>query len=283
MILIIYRSQVCREIVLPNADNTDYRIFIDSKEFKLKKSFYLSLEVIAHKWSITNENGEYKIVKNQTEFEKTSLGGGDIVSIITPEKDSLRCIVVDADPVLASFEKYFIGNGLVTVGSEADNTVQCSFLNLISKHHCSLRFDGADTVLEDTSSNGTFVNHIRVGGRKVLGFGEIIDVFGLKIICFGDMIAVGSLFSKFSVSDKIEKFTLPKVSYDTAHAVSNVEMFNRSPRNFREICSETVVIEPPTVPQFSKKRSMLSVIGPIIYHGNSYGAWLRTYRVQHYA
>lgn len=26
MILIIYRSQVCREIVLPNADNTDYRI-----------------------------------------------------------------------------------------------------------------------------------------------------------------------------------------------------------------------------------------------------------------
>ena len=39
-------------------------------------------------------------------------------------------------------------------------------------------------------------------------------------------------------------------------------MFNRSPRNFREICSETVVIEPPTVPQFSKKRSMLSVIGP---------------------
>lgn len=76
------------------------------------------------------------------------------------------------------------------------------------------------------------------------------------------MIAVGSLFSKFSVSDKIEKFTLPKVSYDTAHAVSNVEMFNRSPRNFREICSETVVIEPPTVPQFSKKRSMLSVIGP---------------------
>lgn len=181
MILIIYRSQVCREIVLPNADNTDYRIFIDSKEFKLKKSFYLSLEVIAHKWSITNENGEYKIVKNQSEFEKTSLDGGDIVSIITPEKDSLRCIVVDADPVLASFEKYFIGNGLVTVGSEADNTVQCSFLNLISKHHCNLRFDGADTVLEDTSSNGTFVNHIRVGGRKVLGFGEIIDVFGLKI------------------------------------------------------------------------------------------------------
>ena len=165
MILIIYRSQVCREIVLPNADNTDYRIFIDSKEFKLKKSFYLSLEVIAHKWSITNENGEYKIVKNQSEFEKTSLGGGDIVSLITPDKDALRCIVVDAEPVLASFEKYFIGNGLVTVGSEADNTVQCSFLNLISKHHCSLRFDGADTVLEDTSSNGTFVNHIRVGGR----------------------------------------------------------------------------------------------------------------------
>lgn len=113
MILIIYRSQVCREIVLPNADNTDYRIFIDSKEFKLKKSFYLSLEVIARKWSITNENGEYKIVKNQTEFEKTSLGGGDIVSIITPEKDSLRCIVVDAIPCLHLLKSILSETGLL--------------------------------------------------------------------------------------------------------------------------------------------------------------------------
>lgn len=44
MILIIYRSQVCREIVLPNVDNTDYRIFIDSKEFKLKKVFIFLLK-----------------------------------------------------------------------------------------------------------------------------------------------------------------------------------------------------------------------------------------------
>ena len=180
MILIIYRSQVCREIVLPNADNTDYRIFIDSKEFKLKKSFYLSLEVIAHKWSITNENGEYKIVKNQKAFEKTSLVGGDIVSIITPEKDSLRCIVVDAEPVLVSFEKYFIGNGLVTVGSEADNTVQCSFLNLISKHHCSLRFDGTNTVLEATSSNGTFVNHGESADPELLPSKQVSDQYNLS-------------------------------------------------------------------------------------------------------
>lgn len=70
MILIIYRSQVCREIVLPNADNTDYRIFIDSKEFKLKKVFIFLFEVIAHKWSITNENGEYKIVKIKVNLKK---------------------------------------------------------------------------------------------------------------------------------------------------------------------------------------------------------------------
>lgn len=262
MILIIYRSQVCREIVLPNVDNTDYHIFIDSKEFKLKKSFYIYLEVIARKWSITNENDVYKIIKNQKDFEKTNLIGGDIVSIITPQKESLRCIVVDAEPALVSFEKYFIGNKLVTVGSDIDNIVQYSFLNLISKHHYNLRFDGKNTILEDTSSNGTFVNYIRVKGKKALDFGEIIDVFGLKIICFGDMIAVGSLFSEFSVSDKIKKLRFSKDSYDTAHATSNVEIFNRSPRIFREICSETVVIEPPTVPQFSKKRSMLSVIGP---------------------
>ena len=54
------------------------------------------------------------------------------------------------------------------------------------------------------------------------------------------MIAVGSLFSKFSVSDKIEKFTLPKVSYDTAHAVSNVEMFNRFAAYLSEISRRTV-------------------------------------------
>lgn len=92
MILIIYRSQVCREIVLPNADNTDYRIFIDSKEFKLKKSFYLSLEVIAHKWSITNENGEYKIVKNKLNLKKHPSAGEILFLLSLPKRiSSLHC------------------------------------------------------------------------------------------------------------------------------------------------------------------------------------------------
>lgn len=113
MILIIYRSQVCREIVLPNADNTDYRIFIDSKEFKLKKSFYLSLEVIAHKWSITNENGEYKIVKNQTEFEKTSLGGGDIVSITLPKRILFVALSLTPIPCLHLLKSILSETGLL--------------------------------------------------------------------------------------------------------------------------------------------------------------------------
>ena len=133
MILIIYRSQVCREIVLPNADNTDYRIFIDSKEFKLKKSFYLSLEVIAHKWSITNENGEYKIVKNQKAFEKTSLVEEILFLLSLPKRILFVALSLTPNPCLRHLKSILSETGLLR--SAVRLTIPCNvhFLNLISK------------------------------------------------------------------------------------------------------------------------------------------------------
>lgn len=155
-------------------------------------------------------------------------------------------------------------------------------LNLISKHHCSLRFDGADTVLEDTSSNGTFVNHIRVGGRKVLGFGEIIDVFGLKIICFGDMIAVGSLFSKFSVSDKIENSPFRKFHMILPTLFQMWKCLTVRREISERYAAKRLLLNRLQFRSF-QKAFYAKRYRPVIYHGNSYGAWLRTYRVQHYA
>lgn len=39
MIIMLFQTNAFREILLPNADNTDYKIFIDKKDFNIKKSF----------------------------------------------------------------------------------------------------------------------------------------------------------------------------------------------------------------------------------------------------
>lgn len=264
MILMIYKSEICREIVLPNTDNTDYRILLDRNVFKIQNSVYLSLEVISHKWSLISVENEYQIAKDKHLLKKAELCGGDIISVKISSGELFSCIVVDNRTSLVPFEKYIVGSSLVSVGKNPDCTMSYGFLNLVSKNHCNIYKDGQMLILEDISSNGTFVNGIRSNGRVALRFGDIIDVFGLKIICFGSMICVGSIFSEFSVSEKLEKYSVTVVPEDSNeyHITSVKKNFNRSPRIFKDICDETVAIEPPTVPQFSKKRSLMSIIGP---------------------
>ena len=38
MIIMLFQKDAFKEILLPNVDNTDYKIFIDKKDFNIKKN-----------------------------------------------------------------------------------------------------------------------------------------------------------------------------------------------------------------------------------------------------
>lgn len=263
MILMIYKSDVFKDILLPNTDNTDYQILIEKNRFNIRKEFYLSLEIINHSWYLISKS--YKVIQDNVCLDRVKMCGNQIITIKTFDDELLRIIVVDSEFSLISYEKYSLNDiTSLTVGSNITNTVVYKFINLVSKYHCVFEKRHNDWLVSDTSSNGVFINNRRISGTVKLSFGDIVEIFGLKIVYFNRIIAIGSRVGKIEVSDTLNEH-LVSINITQNTEINNehsIEYFNRSPRIFPEICDEEITIEPPSTPQFSKKRPLLSVIGP---------------------
>ena len=71
-------------------------------------------------------------------------------------------------------KEYAIGR-MATIGRQADNTIVIDS-SAVSSHHASLFNDGGFLAVEDLqSTNGTFVNGVRVS-RKILKHGDVLQV-----------------------------------------------------------------------------------------------------------
>lgn len=263
MIFMAFQKDAFKEFILPNIDNTDYRILIDKNKFGVKKSFYLRFEVINKKWSIKVDEKEYQIIHHKQTVPYVQFNGKEIISIKTVNGEIIKGLTFESELSLIAYDKYNLFNKKeVSIGKGTDNNIQYEFMNLVSKNHCKIIRENRRHILYDSSMNGVFVNNFRVNGSCVLKFGDSIEIFGLKIIYLNELIAVGSRVGEYKITEDIDKYEV-MISEEKSPIYKHTDIyFNRSPRIFPEISSEEVVIGPPSNPQFSKKRSLISTIGP---------------------
>lgn len=266
MILMIYQSENLKEFILPNINNADYNILIDKTVFIIKKSINLTLEVINNQWLVKSAPlKEYRLIYQNNICDKVSICGGEIITINANNGDSLKCIVLSGSLSLVSFKKYDLRNiDFLSIGSGENNDIRYDFNKLVSKNHCSIIRTDRKIMLNDSSANGVFVNNKRVYGRIELNYGDEIEIFGLKILCFSEIIAINSQFGGFEVTEKLPEYTVLKqnVQNSIQYSQHEIKYFNRSPRIFQNIATDLIAIEPPAAPKFSKKKSLLETIGP---------------------
>ena len=77
-----------------------------------------------------------------------------------------------------------------------------------------------------------------------------------------EVIAVSSRVGKFEALKELPVYSVYISDEQRVIPKHRERYFNRAPRIFPSICTEQVVIEPPTNPQFSKKKPLLLTIGP---------------------
>lgn len=263
MVIMMFRTNVFKEIVLPRLDNTDYRILVDKKQFELLHSFFLRLEVINRQWRINADAKAYQLIHHKETQEYVEISGGEILTVKTSDNDVIKCITFDDEISLIPFQKYdIIRCPSVTIGKAEGNAIRYEFMNLVSMNHCSIEYQAGTHVLYDTSKNGVFVNNRRIVKSCTLRFGDIIEIFGLRMVYFRDMIAVSSRTNSFKADDILPVYPVSAAENRREIPKHSERYFNRAPRIFPSVCTEQIVIEPPSAPQFSKKKSLLLTIGP---------------------
>lgn len=263
MIFYAIKSDGFKEYILPNADNTDCSVYLDQAIFSLKKSVRIRFEVVHGSWSIIASSNEYELIYHKQSVPRVMLQGRELVTIKTASDEVIKGLTFNSELKLTAFEKFSVkGMPQIRIGKDAENDIIYDFYNLVSKNHCVIVKSGRTAYVNDLSSNGVYVNNNRVRDRKAISFGDSIEVFGLRMIYLGDILALCSHTGRYTVSDSITPFTAFGRDECVDHVHHSVTFFNRAPRMFPSIASNEIVIEPPTSPQITKKKSLLMTIGP---------------------
>lgn len=79
----------------------------------------------------------------------------------------------------------------LTIGRAPENHV-CLAHALVSRHHAQIRIEHGSLILHDSSTNGTFVNGVRVHGTHPLNDGDLIHIGPFCLLLLGDQLCLDS-------------------------------------------------------------------------------------------
>lgn len=262
MILMISRTDALQEYLLPQTDGLDHEILLERSRYRLSDDVALSLEITGGQWFV-RESAAYKIEGCKKGFGRVPINGGDTLSFKTARGESFKGIAIDSEVRFRVYEKYrIIGQPMITIGADPKCDISYKFMKFVSHNHGRIVSEGGKWIIEDLSANGIFVNDTRIKKSRALEFGDEINIFGLKIVFLGGLIAVGTHYGTISVRN-IPRFERHKREKNPENRrFADKPAFRRSPRSIPVIYSDTVKIEPPPEPEFAKRKPLLMQIGP---------------------
>ena len=270
-ILSIYNAWAFYEIVLPSAANTEYTFLLDGTRFCLQKSEVISLECIYGQWYFKKFSGSCSVHSiDGKEGRSGFISDQGRYSFTTSVGEELTILFEERDNPLKAYKKYiFPRTGEVTIGLDQGNRIRYSYSffkeghNFVSRRHCVIRLEPRAAVLEDFSTNGTYINHVRADRKTELHYGDSIRIFGLNIIYLGQILAINS---PLNMETDLKEVTLSDwkvlAKRGSKSGSSDKTIFFRSPRTVPKLNTETIPIDPPPAPKEFTAPPLFMQIGP---------------------
>lgn len=268
MILSVHSTKAFQEFLLPAVNNSENSIILDNQIFSLDRDIELRMEVIENCWHfLPSEAYRIEDTVSHEEYIGITLQDGDLLTVILPGAERISIMIDETESSFSVFEKYDIqGIDKITVGRNEANDIVYNTRNLVSGEHALLRQTGAQSILEDRSANGVFVNSRRIVGSRQLEFGDCVSIFGLSMVYLGNILAVNSRNEGFRVNhEKLKRHVSEKAEdQDTGRPEKprDKKIYHRSPRQIYKIDSDTVEIEAPPQPRDLNKKPIGMLIGP---------------------
>lgn len=267
VVLSVYSKSAFKEFVLPAENNTEVTLSLERFVFQILEDIELKLEVLSGDWYFKNE--KERICINEKDYDGRALKNRDTYRLITQKNEIFAILVKIVESPFHTYKKYSLeGITEVSIGNSPKKTISYSAsyggVQIISENHARLIRQKNGWMLEDQSRNGTFVNDIRVSVNRILEFGDCINIWGLRMVYLGDVLAVDVLEEvkiDVSVLRKAEwNRKEDKAVFDTAK-VEKV-YYHRSPRNMEALDREGIEIEAPPAPGEEEETPLLMLIGP---------------------
>lgn len=282
VVLSIYSKSAFKEFVLPAVNNTEVTLLLEHSVFQIYEDIELKLEVLNGRWYFQNfqnsqdsQEKKERIHINENDYDGKPLENQDNYTFVSQYNEILAILVKIMESSFHIYTKYSLEEiSKITIGSKQRKTISYSAyyggMQIISENHAELTRQRNRWILEDQSGNGTFVNDVRVGVNRILEFGDRINIWGLRMVYLGDILAVD-----VSPEVKIDPSVLHKADLLTetsertqggGKTTTKTEKvyYHRSPRNMEALDTEKIEIESPPPPSEEEEMPLLMLIGPAL-------------------
>ncbi len=264
MIASLFNKNTMLSLTLPEKIRGQYSLISDS-------GIRVNIEGVDEKW-ILKTTKQVVIVDNKQEVDACEIKDMSIYNLKS-RKSHEKCFVF-VEPSTddrVEFKKYLFKNDVsLDIGRKSNNSIVINN-NYVSSNHAKLTFkNGKWSIVDNDSSNGTFVNGRRVKSSS-LNFGDVIYIMGTIIIVGNSMIAINNPDNSVNVNTPLLISYVPQKadSADDDFDFDDVEeeFFYRSPRFKRDIETAVFKIDAPPQNQLGEEMPIMMAIGPSMTMG----------------
>lgn len=272
MIVTLIKQDRLFTIFLPNKVMGQY--WIKDYDQHGKERSLLSIEAVSGQWVARSNKKVIILDSNKNNIAEVTLSNYLFYHLqILNEDEKVSMYVEPVTKESQSFIKIVpLKNGEYRIGRTLDSHI-CFDNNLVSSDHARLFYqDGQWRIVDRDSTNGTFVNGLRITDCN-LKFGDIIYIMGLKIIVGSSFVAVNMPENKVKLDgNNFKKLEIKKPNDiddddDESEDVDTTSYFYRSPRFKRDVQSANIKIDGPPVATEEQQTPLLLVLGPTITMG----------------
>lgn len=233
--------------------------------------------------NIKSENGKWKLISNSEFYcllnnnyvDSLDLKNYCFYSIKKASSDETM-LIYSSSSCNSKKVEYLINqnnNPLISIGSAVNCNISFPFLDEVT---ANLMFERGKYVLQVMSPKvGVYVNNLRVYDKKVLEYGDILFLNGLKIVfmkCegndrliiyyFGNNLIVNGLASS-TYDDYEEPFEEAKEDLDIKW-YKDEDFFHKTPRFVSEIKEKEIKIDVPPSKEEQNDMPVILTIGPML-------------------
>ena len=202
-IVMAYAREGYEEYILPEIDNSDYKILLKKDVFGLYENLMIFMEIVDGRWRFKADSNYEILLPDGKEGYDVLWKDGMVLNLKLRDRHDITFVVLMNELILPVSKKYETRNvNQISIGKEEENSIVYDFRGYISRNHCLLFRHGYQWVVQDTSVNGTYLNGSRINGQCILNFGDCITLFGLRIVFLEDVFAVCTLSGEFRVTDE---------------------------------------------------------------------------------
>lgn len=132
---------------------------------------------------VYDQNSMNGLILNSTYIQSAAFGAGDVLRIDDPKNNIQNNILMMLNTEEASSWKSMrLDRDVFTIGRAAGNSLQLGHISVSSRHARIVRNQGRFILYDENSTNGTYVNGIKVTGARPLSEKDVIIITNTKLI-----------------------------------------------------------------------------------------------------